>query len=393
MIDFFEIGWLVGGSSRNNKKRKKNTESFSCDRFERSHAEVIIPSPRAMGRCAIWWENHPRALYARFVCVVIGFLALHLVDMVLDVLVIVDLWKRPGKMYAWVACFIMLVGSISQSIVGAFLSNAGKSMRDFDKEGAEKYNIRSAHPLIGAILGFTPLGIVVEAAYSLKAGVKTQGFATARVLEAVVEAGPQSLLQLFIALSSLQPGSTDHTDTILLLASPTISILSMAAGLGEYEKVVARIGLAGHGTGEARAQRLYARGDAAGDPLYMSFASPYFVCVWCCRACEVAARMCTSDFCRRTLFPNECAAIPGFSLSVLWVLCCNFMTMQVCLRYSAPRAAGGPSRRCSCSTGSRSCCTARGACSGATTSGATTSPAAGSSSGRPCSRSLASPRQ
>ena len=41
-------------------------------------------------------------------------------------------------------------------------------------------------PLVGAILGFTHLGILVEAAYSLKAGVKTQGFAASRVLEAVV---------------------------------------------------------------------------------------------------------------------------------------------------------------------------------------------------------------
>ena len=53
-----------------------------------------------------------------------------------------------------------------------------------------------AYPIVGAVLGFTHLGILVEAAYSIKAGAKTQGFAASRVLEAVVEAGPQSLLQL-----------------------------------------------------------------------------------------------------------------------------------------------------------------------------------------------------
>ena len=104
------------------------------------------------------------------------------------------------------------------------------------------------------------------------------GFVFARVFEALVESGPQTLLQLFVALKRGNDTSRalDSTD-VLLFGSIGCSILSVALGLANFERTTAFRGmLEGYPTNQ----------------LFIPTWSRYYAALVLYRLSEITARMC-----------------------------------------------------------------------------------------------------
>lgn len=162
--------------------------------------------------------------------IVLSALLLHIVDVGLDVLVILLFFGYVQWTFFFTSAFIVLGAWIVSGFYVSFGSTGGASNGSLAETGSGR-----AHRFL---LNFTQVQIFTEAYRCVFQGGETDYFHTLRLLEALLEAAPSALIQLYALLHWAGSDAAPDFAIPLLHMSVTASFMSVGLGLAMWEQKV-----------------------------------------------------------------------------------------------------------------------------------------------------------